>query len=92
MPGFKDVALARTFVDIVDTLVDDVDVVDFLTLLADRYVKVLSPKPSIPGPFSQLPKALRKDGRAMTGAALRMATLTLLIGAPFVHFFLVLGH
>jgi hypothetical protein len=48
MPGFKDVALARTFVDIVDTLVDDVDVVDFLTLLADRYVKVLSPKPSIP--------------------------------------------
>jgi GAF domain-containing protein len=41
MPGSKETLLARTFVDIVDTLVDDFDVVDLLTLLADRCVEVL---------------------------------------------------
>jgi GAF domain-containing protein len=37
----KDVLLARTFVDLVDTLVDDFDLVDLLTLVADRCVEVL---------------------------------------------------
>jgi GAF domain-containing protein len=37
----REVLLARTFVDIVDTLVDDFDVVDLLTLVADRCVEVL---------------------------------------------------
>jgi GAF domain-containing protein len=37
----KEVLLARTFVDLVDTLVDDFDVVDLLTLVADRCVEVL---------------------------------------------------
>jgi GAF domain-containing protein len=37
----REVLLARTFVDLVDTLVDDFDVVDLLTLVADRCVEVL---------------------------------------------------
>ena len=37
----REVLLARTFVEIVDTLVDDFDVVDFLTMVADRCVEVL---------------------------------------------------
>jgi GAF domain-containing protein len=37
----KEALLARTFVDLVDTLVDDFDVVDLLTLVADRSVEVL---------------------------------------------------
>jgi GAF domain-containing protein len=37
----REVLLARTFVEIVDTLVDDFDVVDLLTLVADRCVEVL---------------------------------------------------
>jgi GAF domain-containing protein len=37
----KEALLARTFVDLVDTLVDDFDVVDLLTLVADRCVEVL---------------------------------------------------
>jgi GAF domain-containing protein len=37
----RDVLLARTFVDLVDTLVDDFDLVDLLTLVADRCVEVL---------------------------------------------------
>jgi GAF domain-containing protein len=42
MPGSnREVLLARTFVDLVDTLVDDFDVVDLLTLVADRSVEVL---------------------------------------------------
>jgi len=42
MPGpEKEVLLARTFVEIVDTLVDDFDVVDLLTMVADRCVEVL---------------------------------------------------
>jgi GAF domain-containing protein len=42
MPGqSRDVLLARTFVDLVDTLVEDFDVVELLTLVADRCVEVL---------------------------------------------------
>jgi GAF domain-containing protein len=37
----REVLLARTFVEIVDTLVDDFDVVDLLTMVADRCVEVL---------------------------------------------------
>lgn len=37
----REVLLARTFVDLVDTLVDDFDVVDLLTMVADRCVEVL---------------------------------------------------
>ena len=37
----RDVLLARTFVELVDTLVDEFDVVDLLTLLTDRCVEVL---------------------------------------------------
>src|SRR5580700_8847919 len=37
----REALLARTFVDLVDTLVDDFDVVDLLTLVADRCLDVL---------------------------------------------------
>jgi GAF domain-containing protein len=37
----KEALLAKTFVDLVDTLVEDFDVVDLLTLVADRCVDVL---------------------------------------------------
>jgi GAF domain-containing protein len=37
----KEALLTQTFVDLVDTLVDDFDVVDLLTLVADRCVEVL---------------------------------------------------
>jgi len=37
----KEALLAQTFVDLVDTLVDDFDVVELLTLVADRCVDVL---------------------------------------------------
>lgn len=37
----RDTLLARTFVELSDTLVDEFDVVDLLTLLADRCVEVL---------------------------------------------------
>jgi hypothetical protein len=33
--------MARTMVELADTLVDDFDVIDFLTLLADRCVRLL---------------------------------------------------
>jgi GAF domain-containing protein len=41
MLGSNEALLARTFVDIVDTMVEDFDVVDLLTLLADGCVEVL---------------------------------------------------
>ncbi|HEY5250055.1 MAG TPA: GAF and ANTAR domain-containing protein [Acidimicrobiales bacterium] len=37
----REALLARTFVDLVDTLVDDFDVVELLTLVTDRCVEVL---------------------------------------------------
>src|SRR5580704_9723545 len=37
----KEARLTQTFVDLVDTLVDDFDVVDLLTLVADRCVEIL---------------------------------------------------
>ncbi|MDQ1372816.1 MAG: hypothetical protein QOJ09_154, partial [Actinomycetota bacterium] len=41
VPMPREELLARTFVELTDTLVDDFDVVDLLTMLADRCVDVL---------------------------------------------------
>lgn len=41
MPTHTDELLVRTFVDLADSLVDNFDVVEFLTMLADRCVRVI---------------------------------------------------
>jgi GAF domain-containing protein len=40
-PMLREAELARTFIEVADTLVDDFDVIDLLTLVADRCVEVL---------------------------------------------------
>ena len=51
----REAVLVRTFVELADTLVDDFDVVELLTLLADRCVDVLDVGP--PGSCWSRPKA-----------------------------------
>lgn len=64
--------LARTFVELADTLVDDYDVVDVLTLLADRCVDVLGASAAglmVAGPDGAL--------RVMASSSAAMRTLEL---------------
>ncbi len=63
----REAALARTFVELADTLVDDFDVVDLLTRLADRCVEVLDVEAAgimLAGPDSHL-RVMASSSEAM---------------------------
>ena len=63
----REAVLARTLVELADTLVDDFDVVDLLTLLADRSVEVLDVQAAgimLAGPDGQL-RVMASSSEAM---------------------------
>lgn len=63
----RESVLARTLVELADTLVDDFDVVDLLTLLADRCVEVLDVDAAgimLAGPDGQL-RVMASSSEAM---------------------------
>src|SRR5438552_11134116 len=63
----REEVLARTFVELADTLVADFDVVDLLTLLADRCVEVLDVRAAglmLMGPDGDL-KVMASSSEAM---------------------------
>ncbi len=68
----RESVLARTLVELADTLVDDFDVVDLLTLLADRCVEVLDVRAAgimLAGPDGQL-RVMASSSEAMRGLEL----------------------
>lgn len=63
----REAVLARTLVELADTLVDDFDVVDLLTRLADRCVEVLDVEAAgimLAGPDGQL-RVMASSSEAM---------------------------